>query len=170
MSDWADALCGVGGYVLKPDSLEVISSSVREHEESEMEVRGRRWLRKSHTVALGFTVSATGNTRFCRERFLRQVGGAFWANSKVLLNRTCPTDGRLRFWRSISKGIGDYRYGSWPIGPSAMRELDSKMNAYIERILGLRPTSDDTPATFCRRRNQATKEASRRLDLMSSRH
>ena len=51
-----------------------------------------------------------------------------------------------------------------------MRELDSKMNAYIGRILGLRPTSDDTPATFYRRRNQATKEASCRLDLMSSRH
>ena len=131
---------------------------------------GRKWSKKSHTTALGFTISATGDTSYCRDRLRRQFNGAFWANSKILLDKKCAVAGRLRFWRSLSKGIGDSRYASWPVQSSAMQEVDAVMNKFIALIVGMRPREDETAKQFAVRRNKSLARTTSDGDLRCSRH
>jgi len=51
-----------------------------------------------------------------------------------------------------------------------MQGLDAKMNVFIQRVLGLRPTLDETAGSFCRRRNRAVRAAAFKHDLQSSKH
>ena len=80
---------------------------------------------------------------------------AFWANARYLRNSKAPLDSRLKFWRSIAFGIGDYHFPGWRPAKAAASSVEAAHNKILSRILALRPSLDDSAATFSKRRNAA---------------
>ena len=103
---------------------------------------------------LGYCISATGDTAQYRAKFRQQLRGCFWANSRILLNRRAPVGNRLRWWRSLSKGLGDYRFALWPYQPTAVDELESCQHKLLSFVVGPRPRENESMVSFCIRRNR----------------
>jgi len=149
-----DALWGYAGYSVKSDSLEVTVSSTRRYSERNIEAQGRVWKLRDHLCALGFCISAVGDWTECRSKFYQQLRGCFWANARILLNRMSSVSHRRRWWKTISKGIGDYRFAVWPLQRTAMAATDACQNKLVAIVIGARPREHETVAAFCEPRNR----------------
>ena len=157
LSDWADALYACAGYEIKPDSLEATTSSTKRSPERTFFWQGRAWKVRDHLTCLGYTISSVGDIERCKTKFIQQLHGCFWANSKVLLNRLAPADHKMRHWIKISKGIGDYRFALWPFQSAAAKSVDAAGGKVAQLILGARPRPTETKESFCKRRNAEAK-------------
>ena len=101
----------------------------------------------------------------CRSKIRQQPQGFFWANSRILLNRLAPIHHRLLWWRSLCKGLGDYRFGLWPLQSSDVRDIDACNRKLLFLIVGLRPEPGEAKQTFCIRRSRAVKRKAARANV-----
>ena len=59
-----------------------------------------------------------------------------------------PVDARLRMWRSIAVGIGDYYFAGWRPALKAASEIESAHNKILRGTIFVQSRQDDTAASL----------------------
>ena len=105
-------------------------------------------------LSLGQCISCTGAHAEDRRRLRRSWEASFWRNSKVLTCQRISLNSRLQFWRSLSCGIGLFKFAMWTPSCSAARLVEGWHNLILRRIVRVRIQPGESCEYFCRRRNR----------------
>ena len=112
------------------------------------------WKPASTIVSLGHSLTSNGDFSQDRRRLKRSWEATFWRNSRVLTCSRIDLRSRLRFWKTLSKGIGNYRFSMWPPQCATCRQVEGWHNAILQRIIHVPFCADQTAEEFCRNRNR----------------
>ena len=165
MMVWAHYLWCMCGLRLKAGSYEVIRSSTRLYEQRDLQIRGATWKLISTMFSLGHCLTSTGSQSTERKRLKQSWEAAFWRNSRVLTCKCIDRTSRLKFWRTISQGIGSFRYSMWAPNKAAAKLVEGWHAKILQRIIRVQLEEGETPDRFCRRRNHIVAEERDRLGL-----
>ena len=154
MKAWQSVLCDVMNMDLKPDSFVLVPARTRQAGGSCVVLDGCSWEVVDGCRCLGAWVSGTGKDRSERTFLANCWSRMFWANCRVLTNRVASVSSRLRFWKSLVYGVSDHRFVGIRPCKSNLDALEASSNKLLRSIVGARPSSDDSPETFCIRRNK----------------
>ena len=141
---------------VKPDSLEVIPASTRSQGERMEQVGGVTWVVRDKAKCLGSWLTATGEDRSDRQALMCAWNRAFWANARIFLNRRASVWSRVRVWKSLAFSVSDHFLAGIRPSVSSDDGLSAYFNKFVHRILSLRRSEDETPASFVIRRNHQT--------------
>ena len=159
---WRQILMSVFNMSVKDSSCVAIPSITHNCQPYKLEVGGSVWEVKDSDVWLGCEVSGMGKDSGDMNAVKCSWERAFWANARYLRNTRAPVDARVKLWRSISLGIGDYHFAGWRLAIAAGADLEAAHNKILSRIVGLKLEEDDTAASYSIRRNSVISQVKTR--------
>ena len=79
----------------------------------------------------------------------------FWKNAKSLMNRHAPILSRLKYWKTLSFAVSDFRFPGLRPCRQHGDSLEAYFNKFVRWIVHLPPRHDENAHDFCVRRNRA---------------
>ena len=76
----------------------------------------------------------------------------------------------MRWWKSLCKGLGDNRFGLWPLQQSSVKDVDACNFKLMSMMVGVRPRSGESAEAFCRRKKRIVKHEVLEADVRLSDH